>query len=173
MRSDIYIINSPSFPEKLDFENFGVWCEWHDSEEVPYLKSLCSSELEFEEIIIKPYEEGKETYYPVVSSYELPDHDFLYVQVMVNITVDIKLMGYVSISENEIVLLTIWPNDILDDEVDFYRSDRLVAEDENPVSVSRVSKSYKIGPFFELNFSSKYRLSNGTHVNGRFNVSPT
>jgi hypothetical protein len=71
------------------------------------------------------------------------------------------------------VSLTIWPNDTSEDEIDFHRSDRLVAEDENPVSVAWISKKYNVEPFSELKFSSKYRLSNGTNVNGSFEVSPT
>jgi hypothetical protein len=81
-----------------------------------------------------------------------------------------ELRGYVSTSENEIVSLTILPNDILKDEVVFYRSDRLVAEDENPVNVSRMSQKYNIKLFSKLNYSSNYKLSNGTHVNGSFEV---
>jgi hypothetical protein len=77
MKSEIYIINSPSFPKKRDFERFEVWCEWHDSEEIPYLKTLCSSEQEFEEKIITPYKEGKETYYPLLFTNELPGHAFI------------------------------------------------------------------------------------------------
>ena len=47
MKFDTYIINSPKYPGKGDFDRFSVWCEWDDSEEVPFLKSICESSEEY------------------------------------------------------------------------------------------------------------------------------
>lgn len=170
MKPGLYIINSPSFPDQKDFDRFGAWGEWEDAEELPYLKSLCESEEEFEEKIIKPYEKGKETYYPLSTTTELPNYTYIHVKVKVELTESITLDGYVSIDQSEIVALTVWPNELLRKEVRFYRSDRLVAEDENPESVRKLSNKYNLDKFSSLRFSSKYKLHNGDPVDGYFNV---
>ena len=173
MKYKAYIIHSPSFPTELDFEKFNVWCEWHDPEELPYIKSLCSSEEEFQKLIINPHKDGKETYYPFLGLNDLPNQAYLYVKVAVKILEDIELMGYVSIFENEIISLTIWPDSNPDNEINFYRSDMLVAEDENPKSTNLLINSYDIASFNELYFYSCYKLCTGTEVSGFFKIGDT
>lgn len=170
MKSDYYVINSPSFPEKPDFERFDVWCEWHDSVEEPYLKSLCNNESEYEEVIVKPYTEGKEIFYPMVTANDLPFRDFLYLQVAITIAGKLELNGFIATVKDEIVGLTAWLSDTPDDGVDFYRADRLVAKDENPLSVTSICKRFDIKTFEKLEFCSKRTLSNGTKVSGYFEL---
>jgi hypothetical protein len=144
MKDEIYVINSPSFPERKDFERFNAWCQWDSPEEIPYIKSLCTSEKDYDEYFMRPYEKGKDAYYPTVDSSTLPNHSLLYVKVDVKITDSIIVMGFVSIVESEIVALTICPDENPDNEIDFYRRDREVADDENPESVYSVMKWYGV-----------------------------
>lgn len=170
MQPDFYVINSPSFPEKPDFERFDVWCEWHDPAEEPYLKSICTNELEFEEVIVKPYTEGFETFYPIATKNDLPFRDFLYLQVAITIAGDLELNGFIATVKDEIVGLTAWLSGTPDDGVDFYRADRLVAKDENPLSVASICQRFDIETFDKLEFRSERTLSNGTQVNGSFEL---
>ncbi len=168
MKSDFYVINSPSFPEKPDFERFDVWCEWHDSTEEIYLKSMCTDESEYAEVIVKPFTEDRETFYPMVISNNLPFREFLYLQVAITIAEDLELDGFIATVKDEIVGLTAWLSDTPDDGVDFYRADRLVAKNENPLSVASICNRFGIKAFDKLAFHSKRTLSNGTKVSGNF-----
>ncbi len=172
MQPNIYIINSPSFPTKKDFEYSAVWCEWYDSDEMPYLKSLCDSENEFQNHIIKAYEEGKETYYPLLGNETLPYREFLYVSVVISIPGIKALSGYVSTICDEIVAISVWLKEA-DDTLVFYNSDRLVADDENPKSIKLISQLFGVKQFTEINYESECRLSNGNTVRGRLQLSST
>lgn len=166
MKFDTYIINSPKYPGKGDFDRFSVWCEWDDSEEVPFLKSICESSEEYEELIVAPYELGKETYYPIPSLVELPSRRYCLIRVSVQIG-DVKsLGGYVSTSEGEVVSITIWPTKDEDLEITLYKYDRLVAEDENPENIKQLSSLLDTASFNGLTYSSRYVLGNGAKVKG-------
>ena len=168
MKSNTYIINSPSFPEHTDFEKFNIWCEWNDSEEINYLKNICSSEEEYEKIIIKPYEEGKETYYPIVASNVLPERNHLHLYVEANLNKTHILKGYISIVDNLIASLTIWLQGVPDNEVILYSADRLVAEDENPDTLKILKNHFNLTEPPKLEYSSETKFQNGNRIKGIF-----
>lgn len=166
MKFDTYIINSPKYPGKDDFDKFAVWCEWEDSEEIPFLKSICESSEEYENVIVASYELGKETYYPIPNMAELPLRRYCSIKVNVNIGYDRLLDGYVSISGDEVVSITMWPTKDKDFEITLYKHDRLVAGDENPENIKKLSTILNIANFGEVAYSSMYILAGGTKVDG-------
>ena len=166
MEHNTYVINSPEFPAKEDFDKFNVWCEWHDADEIPYLKSLCSSEEELEERIVRPANEGKEIYYPLVNETKLSYRTFSFIKVEILIA-EFALSGYAATVDEEVVSVTVWLAE--DNEaVTLFRSDRLAAEDENPEAIEQLKQSLKISELEHIDYRSEYSFSNDQKIEGRF-----
>jgi len=169
MKSNIYILNSPDFPGLKDFERFPVWCEWNDAEEVPYLKELCDSESEYEKKLIGPYEQGRETYYPIIET-TMPER--LYLSILVDVTINeiINMNGYVTTVADEIVALCVWLGPNGNSEINLLSNTRLLAEEDNPTALKKLSKHLALKSKLKISFDSEIYLSNGAKVSGIFEV---
>lgn len=169
MKFNAYIINSPDFPQKKDFDNFQVWCSWEDFEEVPFLKNLCSSETEFEDVIIKPYEDGKKTYYPIPSLSHLLERRNFLVKVSVQLSQKINLTGYVATDSDEIVAISIWPDNNSNDTITVYSAQRAAATDHNPMAIKKLAQKFNLSLPLEIAYNSSHTLPNEKKLCGVFN----
>ena len=97
---------------------------------------------------------------------DLPLRRYYSIKVNVNIGYDRLLDGYVSISGDEVVSITMWPTKDKDFEITLYKYDRLVAGDENPENIKKLSTILNIYNFGEVAYSSMYILAGGTKVDG-------
>lgn len=170
MKLGLYIINSPDFPKRKDFKKFGVWCEWHELKENPYLTSLCDSEEEFQKLMMIPYTKGLETYYPVISETLFPERVYLFVLINVQVGNSHKLDAYASVINGEVVSITVWKNSTGNDEIIFYRRDRLAAEDENPKAIKELSEELNIEAFSSISYISSCTLWNKKQICGSFKL---
>jgi len=162
--NQFYVKNSGGFITQNDFENFDVWCEWYDSEEIEYIKCKLESPESFQNLFLKPNEKGIDCYYPLPEDTSLPYREFMYVACNVVILGSLELFGYVSLVCNEITSLTIWVND---KEIVLLRSDRLTADEDNPKNVSFIRKYFGVGHFNQLQFETNYKDSSGSSIVGK------
>ncbi len=166
MKNRAYILSSPDFPGKIDFEKFPVWCEWHEPEEIDYMRSLCSTDEEYNSLIEAPYEAGKTVYYPIIDKDRLPNRVFLEISVKVHITSEITLPGYLSIIEGEAVAVSFWMHQASTEEMTYYRSDRLVAEDENPETLHKLKEYFGTPEITHIKYSSNIICADGKLLTG-------
>ena len=144
-------------------------CQWEDADEVPFLKSLCDSENEYENRIIKEYEKGRETYYPIPNLSKLPDHSYLMIRATIKIDNKHIFEGYLSTSNNEVASITIWPKTSDSDfEVDLYKYDRLVADEENLIALEKLSEITSIDKLNLVEYSTIFSFSSGQEIKGLF-----
>ena len=159
-----YVIHSPKALQKEDFGNFEVWCEWHSPDENEYIQSQLESEEQMQKLFWVPYEKGIDCEYPIIDLKNLPYREYLYIAAEINIPGLEPLAGYVSVVRNEVVTATIWTPD--DEEIIFYRSDRVVAEDENVGAINYTKELFDIPAFRKIKYRSNYFLSNKVQVSG-------
>lgn len=162
MKDGFYIVNSPDFLSECDFKKFPLWGEWNEPEEIPLLKSLCESEEEYQKLIISPYEEGKETYYPIFDSV-LPNHKFLYAASKVCIGNKEIAKGYICIDSGRVAAICIW---LGGKEFQLLSKERLLALDENPSIVKEISKLLHIMEFNEIRYETNLKRKNGENLAG-------
>ncbi|KZN70387.1 hypothetical protein [Pseudoalteromonas luteoviolacea] len=165
-----YVKNSCDYICQNDFEKFEVWCEWYDSEETEYIKSKFDSPELFEEFFLKPNEKGQECYYPLLESGSLPYREFMYVACKAQILGKVELTGYVSLVCNEVTSITLW---IEGAEIQFLRSERLTADEDNPENLALVANAFSLEQFSEIHYSTNYSDSNGNAINGKLQVVET
>jgi hypothetical protein len=77
--NQFYVKNSGGFITQNDFENFDVWGEWYDSEEIEYIKCKLESPELFQNLFLKANEKGIDCYYPLPEETSLPYREFMYV----------------------------------------------------------------------------------------------
>jgi hypothetical protein len=159
-----YVVHSPTPLKKKDFNNFCVWCEWHTPEENEYIQEQLESEEQMRELFWTPYEKGINCDYPIRELKNLPYREFLYIAAEIDVPGCGVKAGYVSIVANEVVSASIWTNN--DEEIIFYRSDRLVAEEENIEAVNSIRELFNIPSFNEIKYKTDYLLSNNVQVSG-------
>ena len=168
--NQFYVKNSGDYITQSDFEEFEVWCEWHDSEEVDYIKGQLESPELFEELFLKPYEKGLECYYPLREESSLPYREFMHVACKALILGKVELEGYVSLVCNEVTSLTLW---VEGNKIQFLRSDRLTADEDNPENMAFIAKYFGLSHFGEIHYAANYSDSTGNLINGKLQLTET
>ena len=167
MNNNLYEITSPNFPTAKDFLAFPVWCEWHEAEETSYIRSLCSNEKEFQSKFFTPYEEGKESYYPIIEN-PLPKRIFLSIAAEITINNEFSLKGYLSTDNYQIIAIHIWLNTDLNKSISILSNSRLFAKDENPKVVKKLKKHLGINSIQSISYKTAIVFANGNVVKGSF-----
>jgi len=168
--NQFYVKNSGDYITQSDFRSFDVWCEWHDSEEIEYIKSQLESPELFEVLFLKPYEKGLECYYPLREDFTLPYREFMHVSCKAMISGKIELTGYVSLICNKVTSLTLW---VEDNEIQFLRSDRLTAGEDNPGNVEFITKYFGLEDFNVIHYVTNYSDSHSNVINGKLQLTET
>lgn len=165
--NQFYVKTSSDYITQSDFEKFDVWCEWASSDEIEYIKSQLKSPELFEELFLKHYVQGLDCYYPIHEGDSLPYREFMHVACKAKILENVELAGYVSLVCNEVTSLTLWINS---SEVQLLRSDRLIADEDNPKNISFIVEHFGLELFDEIYYSTSYNDSKGDLIQGRLQL---
>ena len=82
----------------------------------------------------------------------------------------IELTGYVSLICNEVTSLTLW---VEDNEIQFFRSDRLTADDDNPENIEFITKHFGLDDFNVIDYVTNYSDSDSNVINGKLQLTET
>ena len=165
--SQFYVKCSGDFVTRNEFNKFNAWCEWHDSKEMEYVKLRINSLDSMQDLLIKLNEGNSDCYYPLLEEKILPYREFIYLACEAVVLGSKKLFGYLSIVSNEVVSLSVW---IDDDLVDLLRSDRITADEDNPLSIELIRNNLNINYFKEIQFSTDYINSDGVPIIGKLQL---
>ena len=167
MKGRIYTLTSPDYPSIEDFRKFPVWCQWHEAEEVPYIQELCDSEEEYQSKFIEPYEKGKENFYPIIEN-PIPERVFL--SIFAEILIDDKhsFLGYLSTDGNEVVVIHVWVDPNMNEELVFFSDSRLLADEENPKAIKKLKRYMSLKAEIKISYQTNLAFSNGKNVSGAF-----
>jgi len=160
MNNKFYTIASPDFPGLRDFDCWPLWCQWHDASE---LNELGLSDEQIEVEFLAPNGNGLEVYYPMVKDSLRQKREFLYAKASFLINESTEHTGIISLVQNEVVAATLF---ISSKEIEFYRNDRYVAQDENPKSIETYCRLAKAMPFNELQYKSPVTGDDDLPLNG-------
>ena len=169
MKNNFYEITSPDYPSKKDFKSHAVWCEWHEPEENSYILSLCSSEEEFQTKFIQPYEQGKESYYPIIEN-PLPSRTFLSIFAEITINNQSTFEGYLSTDCYQVVALHIWPQSKLKKEITLLSNTRLFAKTNNAKEIKKIKRSLLIHSVTNISYQTGLKFSNKKEICGNFEI---
>ncbi len=153
-----------------DFGKFPAWCELHAPEELDYISKLCTNEAEKDKLFFKPKENGHEVYYPLAFGRILPQHQFMYVKADILVNQTLSFKGYLSLDSCDVIAIVIWCDIGKDQDIIFYRYDRLVADEENPKAITQFCKKYKISEFEELSYRTDFFVQGEKKLIGKLAV---
>jgi len=163
MKGKIYVLTSD--PSKEDFHNYRVWCQWHEAEEIPYLKDLCESEEEYLSEFIEPHENGKKCFYPIVEN-PLPDRTFLSIHAQISINGEHSFSGHLSADGDEVIAVHVWVNSNIKEAVTILSENCLYAQDNNPKAISQLETHIPSKSNIRIDYKTNLEFSNGRNVSG-------